>query len=60
MTPKMETPSLSWQSFIAEEQQEDEAGYKPLRETIQKQMKEAYGLQTNKFSLHRVHNKRSF
>ncbi|ECB9825325.1 PLP-dependent aminotransferase family protein [Listeria monocytogenes] len=46
MTPKMETPSLSWQSFIAEEQQEDEAGYKPLRETIQKQMKEAYGLQT--------------
>lgn len=41
MTPKMETPSLSWQSFIAEEQQEDEAGYKPLRETIQKQMKEA-------------------
>ncbi|MBF2348852.1 PLP-dependent aminotransferase family protein [Listeria marthii] len=44
MTPKMETPSLSWQSFIAEEQLEDEAGYRPLRETIQKQMKAAYGL----------------
>ncbi|MBC1712672.1 aminotransferase-like domain-containing protein [Listeria welshimeri] len=46
MTPKLETPSLSWQSFIAEEQLEDEAGYRPLRETIQKQMKKAYGLQT--------------
>ncbi|MDT0003605.1 PLP-dependent aminotransferase family protein [Listeria cossartiae subsp. cayugensis] len=46
MTPKMETPSLSWQSFIAEEQLEDEAGYRPLRETIQKQMKAAYGLES--------------
>ncbi|MBF2442728.1 PLP-dependent aminotransferase family protein [Listeria innocua] len=44
MTPKMETPSLSWQSFIAEEQLEDEAGYRPLRETVQRQMQDAYGL----------------
>lgn len=44
MTPKLKTPSLSWQSFIAEEQLEDAAGYQPLRETIEKQMKESYGL----------------
>lgn len=46
MTPKLETPSLSWQSFIAEERLEDEAGYYPLRVTIQKQMETAYSLKT--------------
>ncbi|KKD47008.1 aminotransferase-like domain-containing protein [Listeria seeligeri] len=44
MTPKLETPSRSWQSFIAEEQLEDAAGYQPLRETIEKQMRVAYDL----------------
>ncbi|AIS60506.1 HTH-type transcriptional regulator norG [Listeria ivanovii subsp. londoniensis] len=46
MTPKLETPSLSWQSFIAEEQLEDAAGYQPLRVTIEQQMKTSYGLKT--------------
>lgn len=34
LIPKISTPALSWQSFLAEEDSEDIAGYQPLKETI--------------------------
>lgn len=34
MMPKISTPALSWQTFLAEEDSEDIAGYRPLKETI--------------------------
>lgn len=47
LMPQIETPSLSWQSFLAEESQHDILGYSPLRHTIQKQMAAAAGIKTN-------------
>ncbi len=44
LTPQIATPSLSWQSFLAEEKSNQSLGYLPLRQAIQKRMFEGTGL----------------
>lgn len=46
LLPQIEMPSLSWQSFLAEEAQHDLLGYLPLRETIQKILATTSGIPT--------------
>ncbi len=44
LTPQIETPSLSWQSFLAEELNNQSLGYLPLREAIGRRMFRTTGL----------------
>ncbi|EUJ43914.1 aminotransferase-like domain-containing protein [Paenilisteria rocourtiae] len=47
LIPKISTPALSWQTFLAEEGSEDIAGYQPLKETIRDMIARNHDVQTN-------------
>ncbi|MBA3925982.1 PLP-dependent aminotransferase family protein [Listeria rustica] len=47
LIPKISTPALSWQSFLAEEDSEDTAGYQPLKETIRDMVARDHDVQTS-------------
>ncbi|MBC1458408.1 aminotransferase-like domain-containing protein [Listeria newyorkensis] len=47
LIPKISTPALSWQSFLAEEDNEDMAGYQPLKATIRDMIARDHDVKTS-------------